>query len=126
MNKLQFKRLIREEIQKVLKEDRKILKEYYRDIDENVAILLTALKGRPSGAKYQVAKEIIDDIKNEFNVILDPTNLKSSVKAAQAAVKKNYKLEGELDQKAEELLDEFGSALGSRARQFMSAGYREL
>ena len=126
MNKLQFKRLIREEIQKVLKEDRKILKEYYRDIDENVAILLTALKGRPSGAKYQAAKEIIDDIKNEFNVILDPTNLKSSVKAAQVAVKKNYKLEGELDQKAEELLDEFGSALGSRARQFMSAGYREL
>ena len=126
MNKLQFRKLIREEIQKVLKEDRKILKEYYRDIDENVAILLTALKGRPSGAKYQVAKEIIDDIKNEFNVILDPTNLKSSVKAAQAAVKKNYKLEGELDQKAEELLDEFGSALGSRARQFMSAGYREL
>lgn len=126
MNKLQFRQLIREEIQKVLKEDRKVLKEYYRDIDENVAILLTALKGRPSGAKYQYAKEIIDDIKNEFNVILDPTDLKNSVKAAQAAAQKNRKLEGELDQKAEELLDEFGSALGSRARQFMNAGYREL
>lgn len=126
MNKLQFRQLIREEIQKVLNEERKVLKEYYRDIDENVAILLTALKGRPSGAKFQYAKEIIDDIKNEFNITLDPNDLKASIKTAQAAVKKNYKLEGHLDQSAEDLLDEFGSALGSRAKQFMNLGNREL
>jgi uncharacterized protein YpuA (DUF1002 family) len=121
----EFRKLIREEVRKVIKENRNVIKEYYRPMDENIVILLnTAAKGKP--AEKAEAKRIINAISDEFNIKINPADIKGSIRTVKAAAQRNSELEGDIDSYVENLLDEFGAGLESRAKSYSLDSFREF
>lgn len=91
MNKKEFRALIREEV-------RKVLREAYRDPQDNINILKGMMK--KGGNEASMVKDILLDLKSEYNVTLDLTNNQSI-----AAAISNKEVADYLDNAVEDALD---------------------
>ena len=108
MRASEFKKLIREEVRKVLKEAKeskkpeeikKSLNENYRDNKENVAIMYAMLKKGGRDAKF--IKDAIKDIKTELAITINPNDATATLKLANQVPE----LEEYLDSMIEDALD---------------------
>jgi len=91
MNKKEFRKIVQEEV-------RKVLKEAYRDPQDNINILRGMMK--KGGNEASMVKDILLDLKSEYNVTLD-LNSNQSIAAAIS----NKEVADYLDNAVEDALD---------------------